>query len=390
MTPATADTCTECGSALHSGDKFCPECGHQVPAVEIVTDDTEVLRPAEPEALAPSPPGSKRSRKPILIAAVCAIGLILAGGAWWGLTQNSPAKNQYKTSGPVLVASLDDMSGAQSTKMVRDIAGDADAELTTINRTLADDPKASGADRLTTLRDAFAALAALRAYEQDNTQIWADNRPALQNSLDSLTGYGGETQTAASEGEDAIRTLDDLTRRVDKAMAKYRKQLKQSKAEARTARGEAANYHAQMESLIDQYTGLRNDTGAFTEQMRNQQMYMYEIGDYFTQAATDRREIRDQMAGLRPPAELRSVHTRIVTVLGDGVDGINSAVAALEDAECYYDECYFEFDTQWQQFLDESDRITARYGEAYDAWQAAVAQVEKRVRKADLPARPQL
>lgn len=388
MTQEVPGSCSECGSTLHSSDKFCPECGHHVLVVEIVTDDTEVLQPVEPEP--PSPAEPSRSRKPLLIAAVAALGLILGGAAWWGLTQNSAAKDQYKASGPVLVASLDDMSGAQSTKMVREIAGQADAEVTTIDLTLDDDPTASGADRLTTLRDAFAALAALQAYKQDNTQIWAENRPALQASLDSLAAYGGTTQTAASEGEDAIRTLDDLTRRVNKAMAKYRKQLKQAKSEARTARGEVGAYHAQMESLIDQYTALRNDTGGFTEQMRNQRMYMYEIGDYFTQAATDRREIRDQMAGLRPPAELRAVHSRIVTVLGDGVDGINSAVAALEDAECYYGDCYFEFDTQWQQFLDESDRITTRYGEAYDAWQAAVARVEKQVSNTDLPDAPRL
>jgi len=385
MTEEHPAACAECGSDLQPRDKFCPECGHKIPMVEVLSDDTEVI---EKEEIPPPP--QKRSRKPLLVGAMVTLGLILAGAAWWGLTQNSEAKDQYQASGPVLVASLDDMSGAQSTKMVRDIAGDANAELTTINVTLDKDPEASGADRLTVLRDAFAALAALQAYEQDNTEVWKDNRPALANSLDTLSEYGGVTEAAASEGEDAARTLDDLTRRVDKAMAKYRKQLKQAKAAAKAERGDVASYHAQMESLIDQYTALRNDTGAFTEQMRDQQMYMYEIEDYFATAATDRREIGNRMAALRPPTELRAVHSRIVSVIGDGADAIDSAVAALEDKECFDGECYFEFNTQWQQFQDESDRITAQYGQAYDTWQAAVARAEKQAKKADLPSQPVL
>ena len=145
-----------------------------------------------------------------------------------------------------------------------------------------------------------------------------------------------------------------------------------------------------MESLIDRYTQLRNDTGTYVETMYDRDLYLYEVIDYFTQAATDRREISNQMAALKPPTDMRGAHQRIVTVIGDGADAINSAVAALEDADCYYGQCYFEFNAQWEQFQTESDRITARYGEAYDAWQAAIAKAEKQAKGADLPERPDL
>ena len=96
------------------------------------------------------------------------------------------------------------------------------------------------------------------------------------------------TEAAASE----VRTLRDAGRPDPpggQGDGQIRKQLKQAKAAAKAERGDVASYHAQMESLIDQYTALRNDTGAFTEQMRDQQMYMYEIEEYFATAATDRR-----------------------------------------------------------------------------------------------------
>ncbi len=388
MEDDTTPVCSECRQPIHPTDKFCPECGHKVDVVEIVADDapTDELQPTDE----PAPEPKRRSRRPVLIAGVAALGLILVGAAWWGLTQNSAAKDQYNTSSPVLMAALDDISAVQSTEMVQEVADGARAELTTINATFQEDPAASGVDRLSTLRDAFSALAALQAYEETNTQVWTDNRTALVSSLDTLSTYGGTTQAATAEGEDAVRTLDDLTRRVDQAMARYRKQVKKVKAAAKSERQDVRGYHAQMESLIDQYTALRNDTGAYVDTMYAQDLYMYEVIDYFTQAGTDRREIANQMAALKAPTEMRGLHQRIVTVIGDGADAINSAVAALEDAECYYGECYFEFDAQWEQFQTESDRITARYGQAYDAWQAAMAKALKQAKGTDLPQQPDL
>lgn len=375
---ADVETCTECGHGLQAEDHFCPECGHKIEdAVELVEDEPDAA-PAQP----------RRNRLPFIIAAAVALGIVLAGVAWWGLTQQSAAKEQYEASSPVLVSTLDDMSGAQSTEVVQQVADGAQQQVTAIDATLNEDPGAKGADRLTTLRDAFAALAALQAYEETNTQVWTENRDELVANLDTLATYG--TQDAATQGEDAVRTLDDLTRRVEKAMKRYRKQVAKAKAAARAERGDVRVYHSQMESLIDQYTSLRNDTGAFVDTMYDRDLYLYEVIDYFTQAATDRRQIANQMAALKPPVEMRGAHQRIVTVIGDGADAIDAAVAALEDAECYDGECYFEFNSQWEQFQTESDRITAQYGNAYDNWQADIAKARRAAQGADLPPEPDL
>lgn len=387
MEDGTAGTCTNCNQPLHSGDRFCPHCGEAVPQVDVVDEQTEST-----EVLAEQPdPVQKKSRRIVgIVAAVAAIGLVLAGAAWWGLTQNSEAKRQYAASAPVLMASLDDMSGVQSTEMVQEVAGSVQGELTAIDATLNLDPQAPGTDRLTTLQQAFTAIAVLQAYEETNTEVWTDNKPALMSSLRTLSEYGGDTELAVDEGEDAARTLDDLTRQVDKAMAKYRKQVAKAKSQARSERADLRSYDAQTEALIDRYTALRNDTGAFVDRMDHEQMYMYDVSDYFTQAATDRRQVANQLASIRPPTDMRGEHQRIVTVIGDGADAIDAAVAALEDAECFDGECYFEFNTQWQQFQDESSRITIQYGDAYDAWQAAMAKAIRQARGAELPQRPDL
>ncbi len=88
-----AGVCIQCGQPMHKTDKFCPECGHKVEVVEVV----EILDdPGETRAEEPTAPPPRRSRRTLVIAGVAAIGLILAGAAWWGLTQNSAAKDQYK------------------------------------------------------------------------------------------------------------------------------------------------------------------------------------------------------------------------------------------------------------------------------------------------------
>ncbi|MEI2785397.1 MAG: zinc ribbon domain-containing protein [Candidatus Nanopelagicales bacterium] len=383
-----AQICSECSHPLHPEDKFCAECGHPAPE-RIANQDVEI----DVEAPPPKAVVATARRKPrfwVILGGVAAIGIILIGAAWWGLSQNSAAKDEYEASTPVLMGTLDDMSAAQSTTMVRDVAEQAATQVTSIDAVLDSDPAAKGADRLTTLRDALGALAALTEYTQDNTVVWTDNREVLVSNLDTLSSYGDPTVEASAQGDDAVRTLDDLTDRVDKEMARYKRQVKKARLAAQAQRADVRSYHAQMEPLIDRYTALRNDTGTFVGRMDSEQMYMFEVTDYFSQAAEDRREIANSMAALRPPTDLRGVHGRIVTVLGDGADAIDAAVGALDNAECFYGECYFEFNSQWQQFQDESDRITLRYGQAYDAWQAAIRVAQRQAKGAELPPEPQL
>ncbi len=376
--------CSQCSQPLREADKFCPHCGHSAPVVELPAEDP--VEPAPTDVPAPA----HRKRRIALIAGIAAIGLIIAGGAIYGLTRSSEAKKQFEASAPVLMSSLEDMSGAQSTQMVRDVAGQAAEQVTVIDAVLSADPQASGADRLGTLQNAMTALAALTEYTQDDTEVWADNRQALVSNLDTLTTYGGLTEQAAPEGEDTVRTLDDLTARVDKQMARYHKQVAKARKEAKSQRADVRAYNLEMDGLIDRYTALRNETGDFVDRMDYEQMYMFEVTDYFTQAAENRREIANSMAALRPPADLRGVHVRVVTVLGDGADAIDAAVAALEDADCFDGECYFEYNAQWQQFLDESDRITQRYGQAADAWHAAIDKAIRQAKGVELPPEPNL
>ena len=82
MTEEHPAACAECGSDLQPRDKFCPECGHKIPMVEVLSDDTEVIEGRNSTATAEAIPQT------LLVGAMVTLGLILAGAAWWGLTQN--------------------------------------------------------------------------------------------------------------------------------------------------------------------------------------------------------------------------------------------------------------------------------------------------------------
>ena len=78
MTEEHPAACAECGSDLQPRDKFCPECGHKIPMVEVLSDDTEVI---EKEEIPPPP--QKRSRKPLLVGA-----MVWAWAGLFGLRRN--------------------------------------------------------------------------------------------------------------------------------------------------------------------------------------------------------------------------------------------------------------------------------------------------------------
>ena len=165
-----AQICSECSHPLHPEDKFCAECGHPAPE-RSANPDVEI----EVEAPPTNAVVATARRKPrfwVILGGVAAIGIILIGAAWWGLSQNSAAKDEYEASTPVLMGTLDDMSAAQSTTMVRDVAEQAATQVTSIDAVLDSDPAAKGADRLTTLRDALGAQAALTEDPRDSTAVW--------------------------------------------------------------------------------------------------------------------------------------------------------------------------------------------------------------------------
>lgn len=370
------EVCSNCSHPLKADETSCPECGH------------------EQETTAPEPAAPKRGRKTLLIVialvVIAAIAAVAAFTVVRSAKQKSVAEQQYDDSAPALMTILADMAGVNSTQMVRDVAAEAEPEVEALDATLENDPQDPATGQLSTMRDAFAALAALTEYTQADTEVWAQNREPLIDDLNALSSYGGATENASSQGDGAVQALDDLTRRVDTAMAKYQKQLDELRSQARSQRYDLDAYYSQMEPLVNSDNELQRKTDAYIKRLRTKELFMFEVMDYFSTAAADTREIADQMATVSAPYDLYEANQALVAAVTARADSMDDVVATLQDADCDYGECYFEWDKQWNQDLRPSPEVADQYQQAYKAWQEAVQNAEVAATGQELPQRPNL
>ena len=74
--------CTKCGSEMPDGTDFCTNCGARMGAA------SPAAAPAEPAPMpaAGMPPVQKKSHKRAVIAGMCVVGVLVAGGAALALT----------------------------------------------------------------------------------------------------------------------------------------------------------------------------------------------------------------------------------------------------------------------------------------------------------------
>jgi hypothetical protein len=98
-------SCTQCGAQLNEGQRFCGNCGARVTETEARPDPTADSDPSSPDRPAwPSPTPAKGQRelnKPLVIAAVVALIVILAGaGAYLALMRPSGKEEFARTDEP--------------------------------------------------------------------------------------------------------------------------------------------------------------------------------------------------------------------------------------------------------------------------------------------------
>lgn len=371
-----AEVCANCSHELSPGDKTCSECGHEV-------------QPAPDEARPEKP---KNTRKTVILVVVGAaiLGLIIALGAWWLSRPKSELSAQYETSAGELMTMLSDMSAVQSTQQVRDTALAAEPQIDAIDAALEEDPQAADAAQLTTLSETFTTLGALTAFSQDDTEVWTKNRQPLIDSLNTLTSYGGPTAQASSTGDGAVQALDDLTARIDVAMTKYRKELEKFKADATGKRYDLDTYYMQMEPLIKAEDELNRKTIMYVDRLRTKEVFMFDVIDYFSTVAADRRDIANQMGGVYAPGDFYDVNYNLVTAATVLADNADTAVSELQDADCTYGTCYFGWKKSWAPILLGSPEIKADYRKAQRAWESAVLSAEEQLTGRPRPQEPNL
>ena len=373
-------TCPGCGAAVPGVDNFCPGCGAHVPRVIVPVS----------EGGPPTGPPRRKRGVGLALAAVVVLGLVLVGAALYGLLRQTPAEKQYDASAPVLTATLDDLSTAQSTRMVRDISADAVAEQGVIQDVMDADMGARGVDRLVVMRDAFGELAALQGYKASNTAVWTQNRSGLIDDLAVLSSYGGTTAQVGEAGEDAVRTVDDLTARINRAMAEYREQLQAAKDSAVAKRTNLRDYRRSMNALLAQFSEVQSDIAGVAQRATVRRTHLYDVIDAFDAAGIAQRDLLVRMAQVPSAPGTRAQHLALLAVLGDEVDLLDSATVELGNALCRGEGCYLIVDPAWMQLRTDLDQRVAAVDGAMQNWREAVSTAKDQAQDVQLPKKPYL
>lgn len=305
--------------------------------------------------------------------------------------------------GPALVEDATDEStrllktleSAASTADLRKLGDTAAPEQSAVNAAAKALPAGDGKEVLTGYGAALGALADLSKINADNTSSWGATRAELART------FGQVAASAGSTGGSNVRVvLDGALNSADKVAsaaaasiadwkAKTAAAIKDRDADAESLESYASFFRTQVKT----YEQSRVDLGRFTDRVEDPtaEVSYFEGYQFLSQAAEDRRFVRDAMVGMDVPAGVRGAHESLVSEIDRAIAAVQSAYDGLEQSEdCYYyDDCPYYRDTPgWQRFQSESEAISKAYSSAMSKWEGAVAAEKAAITSRVLPAKP--
>lgn len=303
--------------------------------------------------------------------------------------------------GPVLVDDATDestrllksLASAKTTADLRKLGDAAAPEQAAVAAAAQALPVGDGKQVLTGYAAALSALADLSKISAESTGGWAGIRAELAQTFGQVAAAAGSTGGANVRVvlDGALAASDQVVTSAAAAIADWKAKT-DAAIKARGTDTEALeSYSAFFRSQAKTYEQLRLDLSAFTKRVEDPGVYYYEAYSFMSQAAQDRRYVRDSMVASDVPAGVREAHQDVVSAIDRAISAVQSAYDGLEQSQDCYDYCPYYRDTPgWQRFLSESDGISTSYSSAMTRWETAVAASKNAIANRPLPAKPQV
>ncbi len=367
-------TCPSCQATLAVDAAFCSRCGAPL-----------VLEPAGwGEAPSGRSPAWSRRARTKIIATVVAIATVVGCLAAWLMIPNGTDK-QVEASTSALSSAVTGLTSAESTSDIRQVAVSTSGAAQDAQAFLERVPLQDQSTELVALSHALTAIASLRDLSGEAPQSWAAAEPTIRD-------LAGDPAMPVQELQ-----LSGAADNVDKVVGNYVATFnawKTDSAKAIAARDqavtEATTYQSRMQALVDHYIRERGELSDFMVRADAGDVNMREAADEFARAADTRRDIRDSMQALDAPASMSGEHGRLITVISDGIDALESAQRGLDSATCWYGYCYPDDEPAYQSYRSESKRITTALDEALAAWTPAAQAAMKDAQGLKVPAKPEV
>lgn len=292
---------------------------------------------------------------------------------------------------------LKSLQGVTSTADLRKLGDAAAPEQAAVSAAAAALPSGDGKQVLTGYAAALGALADLSRITAESTAGWAGTRAELAGTFGQVAAAAGSTGGASVRVvlDGALDSADKVVAAAAAAIADWKAKtdaaVKDREADAENLESYASFFRSQAKT----YEQLRQDLSGFTARVEdpNADVSYFEAYEFLSQAAQDRRNVRDMMVGMDVPSGVRGAHQEMVSAIDRAISAVQSAYDGLEQSQdCYYyDECPYYRDTPgWTRFQSESDAISKQYTKAVSGWEAAAAAEKGAVTNRALPAKPQV
>ncbi|MGB8021405.1 MAG: hypothetical protein WCF04_09280 [Candidatus Nanopelagicales bacterium] len=307
-----------------------------------------------------------------------------AGGLYW-FTSSSPAEEQLARSTTALTATLDSLVKAETTADVRDAADAAEQAADEAAAFVAAMPADDDSPALRDVAAALTSIAAMAEVSGEHPKSWKDAEDAIRDVAEARD----ESLVALASPADAA--ADEVDAVVAKATKTYKAWVKKNAAAvaARDAAIASANsYYARMDQQLDAYSSLRNELAEYIQIVDTQGSTVQEAYWQFADASQGRRQVRDRMSALTPPDEAERAHDRLLSIIDDGIAGVEAAERALDERECTIFGCNVTEQPAWHQFRSESKRITASLDGAIADWRKAAKRGIADAEAIELPDKP--
>lgn len=304
--------------------------------------------------------------------------------------------------GPALVEDATDQSiqllqslkAVSSTADLRKLGDAAAPEQAAVKAAAKALPAGDGKQVLTGYAAALGALAELSTIDAERTAGWPGTRAALAQTFGQVSAAAGSTGGANVRVvlDSALGAADKVVGAAAAAIADWKAKT-DAAVKAREVDTEAlASYSSFFRSQVSTYEQLRQDLSAFTDRVEdpNAGVTYYEGYQFLSQAAQDRRNVRDLLVGMDVPAGVRDEHREMVSAIDRATSAVQSAYDGLAQSEDCYDCPSYRDTPGWRRFQSESDEISKAYSGAMQRWEAAAAAEKVAITNRPLPTKPQM
>lgn len=256
------------------------------------------------------------------------------------------------------------------------------------------DVSAAAADVVIGVETMLAGFADLVNLDVDRLAEWPAVRERLRGAVadvaDAEDDLAGRAGSVAGDARQVITTMDSYLADGQQQLDTWNGQVAAAEAANADELSTIDSYVSTVESVIGQYSRLRDDTSQFTNRIRTGYVTYAEAYAYFGGATEARRQLRNQLAGTTPPEGISAEHARLISVLDNGIAGTQAAIDGIrEDEYCYY-YCDYATTYGWTQFQAASDQNSGSWPAATSAWNDTAEGLRQAVIDRSAPPRPTL